>query len=155
MISMSPIPLLFGKMGAILLCSLLLAGCQLLPHSAKETTKAPPGVAVAPAPVPVPELAAAKPQHNPKYDGDQARLQQCQGQLDALKTMDPVQYKRMRSAFDYLMNGAAQYADVRNKTNADTQDTVDSLYRYRSNLLCAQIAQRLLDSLTNRGEARP
>ena len=148
---MSPIPLFYGKISAALLCSLLLAGCQLLPQSEKKTTEATPDVTL----VPAPALTYAEPKHSPKYDGDQARLQQCQGQLDALKTMDPVQYKRMRSAFDYLMNGAAQYADVRNKTNTDTQDTVDSLYRYRSNLLCAQIAQRLLDSLTNRGEARP
>ena len=151
MISMSPTPVLFSKMSTILLCSLLLAGCQLLPLSENQTTEATPDVTLAPAPV----LTNAEPEHSPKYDGDQARLQQCQGQLDALKTMDPAEYKRMRSTFDYLMNGAAQYADVRNKTNADTQDTVDSLYRYRSNLLCAQIAQRLLDSLTNRGEARP
>jgi len=32
---------------------------------------------------------------------------------------------------------------------------VDALYRYRANLLCAQIAQTLLDGLTRRGEARP
>ena len=154
MISMSPTPFLYGKISALLLCSLLLAGCQLLPQSEKKAAKVTPDVTVAP-PAPAPALTDAEPEHSRKYDVDQARLQQCQGQLDALKTMDPVQYKRMRSAFDYLMNGAAQYADVRNKTNADTQDTVDSLYRYRSNLLCAQIGQRLLDSLTNRGEARP
>ena len=147
-------PIMCKKNRIVLLCSLLLAGCQLLPQSEKKTVVTPPTVAVAPATTALAtnraELARSQ-----KDEGDRVRLQQCQGQLDALKTMNPAQFKRMRSAFDYLMNGAAQYADLRSKTNADTQDTVDSLYRYRANLLCAQIAQTLLDSLTNRGEARP
>ncbi|ROR08823.1 hypothetical protein EC836_105252 [Erwinia sp. JUb26] len=94
-------------------------------------------------------------QHSDKYKTDSEKLEQCQSQLEALKVMSPAQYTRLRSSFDYLMNGAAQYANLRQKTNADTQDTVDALYRYRANLLCAQIAQTLLDGLTRRGEARP
>lgn len=90
-----------------------------------------------------------------KYETESEKLQQCQSQLDALKVMSPAQYAKMRNSFDYLMNGAAQYANIRQKINSDTQDTVDSLYRYRANLLCAQIAQTLLDGLTRRGEARP
>ncbi|PRD14577.1 hypothetical protein CQW29_15530 [Pantoea coffeiphila] len=93
--------------------------------------------------------------HSEKYKTESEKLQQCQSQLEALKVMSPAQYTRMRNSFDYLMNGAAQYANLRQKINADTQDTVDALYRYRSNLLCAQIAQTLLDGLTRRGEARP
>ena len=93
--------------------------------------------------------------HSQKYKTESEKLQQCQSQLEALKVMSPAQYTRMRNSFDYLMNGAAQYANLRQKINADTQDTVDALYRYRANLLCAQIAQTLLDGLTRRGEARP
>lgn len=142
--------LLFGRHAFILLCSLLLGGCQL----GSQPAKTAPPVAMSSGTVITP-AATAEAAHSEKYDSDKTRLQQCQGQLEALKIMNPVEYKRMRNAFDYLMNGAAQYADVRSKTNADTQDTVDSLYRYRANLICAQIAQMLLDNLTNRGEARP
>lgn len=93
--------------------------------------------------------------HSDKFKTESEKLEQCQSQLEALKVMSPAQYTRMRNAFDYLMNGAAQYANLRQKINADTQDTVDALYRYRANLLCAQIGQTLLDGLTRRGEARP
>jgi len=90
-----------------------------------------------------------------KYKTENAKLQQCQSQLDVLEVVTPAQYARIRASFDSLMKGAAQYAGVRQKINSDTQDTVDALYRYRANLLCAQIAQKLLEGLTHRDEVRP
>jgi hypothetical protein len=81
------------------------------------------------------------------------RLQQCQRDLEALSSLKTESYTQSKQAFDRLMSGAAQYANLRTRVNTETQDTVDALYRYRVNLLCAQINQAVLSSLAERGEA--
>lgn len=142
-----------------LVCVFFLSGCQILRHSDKSTASSVPVIQ------PIQSEMSQNPSavyqdkpatlHDEKYDAESEKLKQCQSQLEALKPMNPEKYKRLHTSFDYLMNGAAQYTGIRQNTNADTQDTVDALYRYRANLLCSQIAQALLDSLTSRGEARP
>ncbi|WP_017891039.1 hypothetical protein [Serratia sp. S4] len=81
-----------------------------------------------------------------------ARLQQCQKELEALRTLQPKQFSVYKQEFDRLMSGAVQYSGLRTRVNADTQDTVDALYRYRVNKLCAQIDQAVLLGLAERGE---
>ncbi|MDU7466741.1 MAG: hypothetical protein E7K92_02375 [Serratia marcescens] len=75
------------------------------------------------------------------------RLRQCQQELKALSTLQAANYPATQRAFDQLMRGAAQYASLRTSINETTQDTVDALYRYRVNLLCAQINQAVLNRL--------
>nr|WP_314424099.1 hypothetical protein [uncultured Erwinia sp.] len=160
----------YAKNKSILFFAFFLFGCQTAPHPNSSAIKPPPNTiqqqSTTMNPAAVPSVADSgltasalrsgnDESHSEKYKTESEKLQQCQSQLDALKVMSPAQYTRMRNSFDYLMNGAAQYANLRQKINADTQDTVDALYRYRANLLCAQIAQTLLDGLTRRGEARP
>ncbi|WP_146114147.1 hypothetical protein [Pantoea coffeiphila] len=161
---------LYARNNAILFFAFFLLGCQTTSDSGKSMVRsssntaqvqsAPTGATPASSDVDSGKPVLAQQNinaeaHSEKYKTESEKLQQCQSQLEALKVMSPAQYTRMRNSFDYLMNGAAQYANLRQKINADTQDTVDALYRYRSNLLCAQIAQTLLDGLTRRGEARP
>ena len=160
MITIHRIPLSKNIAKIAVLLAFMLSGCQTLFHSDKPALSStqitqqnleadfshnPPGIQHdKPAMV-----------NDEKNHAENEKLKQCQAQLEALKAMSPAQYKRMHTSFDYLMNGAAQYTGIRQNTNVDTQDTVDALYRYRANLLCSQIAQALLDSLTSRGEARP
>lgn len=161
---------LYARNNAILFFAFFLLGCQTTSNTGKSMVRSSSNTAqVQSATAGAVSASAAsdsgKPvlarqnsnaeTHSEKYQTESEKLQQCQSQLEALKVMSPAQYTRMRNSFDYLMNGAAQYANLRQKINADTQDTVDALYRYRANLLCAQIAQTLLDGLTRRGEARP
>ncbi|TXE66635.1 hypothetical protein [Serratia nematodiphila] len=80
------------------------------------------------------------------------RLTQCQKELDVLKNLNPAQHTTLRQTFDRLMNGAAQYGGLRPQVNAQTQETVDALYRYKVNRLCADITQATLTSLATRGE---
>lgn len=161
---------LYARNNAMLFFAFFLLGCQTTSKSDNSMVHSPSNTAqmkfatvdVTPA---SPHVDNGKPMlvqqninaetHSEKFKTESEKLQQCQSQLEALKVMSPAQYTHMRNSFDYLMNGAAQYANLRQKINTDTQDTVDALYRYRANLLCAQIAQKLLDGLTRRGEARP
>ncbi|TXE64929.1 MULTISPECIES: hypothetical protein [Serratia] len=80
------------------------------------------------------------------------RLQRCSAELEAQKTVNREQYDKQRAEFDRLMSGAAQYATVRGRVDGVTQDTVDAMYRFRVNLLCASINQSVLTNLATRGE---
>lgn len=119
---------------SVIVVTLLLAGCQKTPNTVKKTTTEPQAQGPTQA-----ELEAA-------------RLQQCQQQLDALQALQPQQFKQYQQAFSRLMNGAAQYSGLRTQVTTVTQDTVDALYRYSVNKLCAQIDQAVLLGLTERGE---
>lgn len=80
------------------------------------------------------------------------RMALCQKELEALKAINPEQHTALRQEFDRLMGGAAAYANVRTRVNSDTQDTVDALYRYKINRLCADITRATLTGLAERGE---
>ncbi|MBH1931198.1 hypothetical protein I5U13_16215 [Serratia rubidaea] len=114
---------------------LLLAGCQ----SAHRTTKKP--------------LPDQQMQNPAQAELEAARLQQCQKMLSALRTVQPKQFSNYKQNFDRLMSGAAQYSGLRSRVSVETQDTVDALYRYRVNKLCAQIDQAVFLGLTARGES--
>lgn len=122
-------------LGCTLLAAIvLLNGCQ---NQKKNTTKPTTNVQTV----------------DPRVEMEAQRLQQCQRDLEALSSLKTENYTQSKQAFDRLMSGAAQYANLRTRVNMETQDTVDALYRYRVNLLCAQINQAVLSSLAERGEA--
>lgn len=116
-----------------LVFTLVLAGCQAPAKSVKKS-------------------AVPQEQGPTQAEREAARLQQCQKELEALRAVQPKQFSVYKQEFDRLMNGAAQYSGLRTRVNADTQDTVDALYRYRVNKLCAQIDQAVLLGLAERGE---
>ncbi|KYQ98865.1 hypothetical protein AWY96_10205 [Serratia plymuthica] len=120
---------------SVLAFALILTGCQ----TAQKTAKKP--------------LPEQKTQTPTQAELEAARLQQCQKELEALRTVQPKQFTGYKQEFDRLMNGAAQYSGLRTRVNAETQDTVDALYRYRVNKLCAQIDQAVLLGLAERGES--
>ncbi|MEN4247697.1 hypothetical protein P9A06_24195 [Serratia marcescens] len=80
------------------------------------------------------------------------RLTLCQEQLGALIKINPKQHQQYKQAFDNLMNGASQYASLRVQVNNNTQETVDALYRYKINYLCAGVSQAVLTGLAERAE---
>lgn len=79
---------------------------------------------------------------------DEEQLKLCQKQLSALQNINGQQYQPYRQAFDSIMKNASQYAHLRTSVNVDTQETVDALYRYRVNYLCAEVNQAVLSRLT-------
>ncbi|RTP97282.1 hypothetical protein EKN38_22340 [Enterobacter sp. WCHEn045836] len=83
---------------------------------------------------------------------ESARLKQCQEELEALNTVAAADYTKYRKEFDRLMNGASQYAGLRATVGKGTRNTVDALYHYKVNLLCADVSQAMLKGLTERGE---
>lgn len=95
------------------------------------------------APVNTAKKSAAQPPAS-QLDQEAKRLQQCQQELTVLSSLQSKDYAATKQAFDHLMGNAAQYASLRNKVNGETQGTVDALYHYKVNLLCAEINQAVL-----------
>ncbi|OON40167.1 hypothetical protein BTJ39_09735 [Izhakiella australiensis] len=148
-----------------LLVSGSLAGCQGMfrSHPVKKTIEAPPAkVATMPSSPGADNLRPLAPHSSEpatsetttdsqSKSSETLNLERCKAQLEALKTLAPNQYPRLNNAFRFIMNGAAKYASIRSETSAETQDTIDALYHYRSNLICAQIGQTMMNTLSLHG----
>lgn len=129
------------RAGKILMLGALLSGCAvpsgktghkpLTPTTVKSTAQTP--------------VAA-------QNAGEAERLSQCQRELAALQVASPARFQQRKAEFDRLMAGAAQYGGIRTSVNNETQDTLDSLYRYKVGRLCAEISQDVLSGLMETGE---
>lgn len=126
--------------GGLLLAILLLTGCQ------KPTSRIKPVAMVPESSPPVSETADVR---------EEARLRQCQQELDVLQSLPGDGHRRYQAAFNQMMGGAAQYAGVRAKVGTETQDTLDALYRYRLSLLCVDIHRAVVTGLSARGDGKP
>ncbi len=80
------------------------------------------------------------------------QITSCQQTLDSLLKVNPMRGKQYKSRFDSLVNAAAEYASVRQKSNADIRNTVDAMYEYRTNKLCIEINNALFENLISRGD---
>ncbi|KAB2827024.1 hypothetical protein F8C86_23165 [Escherichia coli] len=79
---------------------------------------------------------------------DVEKMERCRRELEALKRIDSAAYNKRKAEFDKLVSGASLYNGVRNDVGNYTQSAVDSLYRFRSDKLCADIASDVLRELT-------
>lgn len=102
-------------------------------------------------PVLTPEVVATQ---SEAANGDaEVRMQRCHGELQALQKVDGKRYSERKMEFDRLMSGAALYAGIRGAVQSRTQDAVDALYRYKTDKLCADIGQDVLNGLARTGNA--
>lgn len=76
----------------------------------------------------------------------------CQNDLNSLKQVNSKAWTMRKRDFDSLVAGASVYASVRTDVNGKTRDTLDALYRFKTNKLCVQIERDVLDGLVARGE---
>ncbi|WP_260514240.1 hypothetical protein [Serratia fonticola] len=134
-------------LGVILCSGLLLAGCQKTSqtrwqeHPPATTVQAPPQqISVSPPPEPAaPETKTSK-------------IGLCQSELASLKQVNPKAYAVKQANFNRLVNNASVYSAVRGDVNSTTKDTLDALYKYKTNQLCAEIERDVLQGLIQRGE---
>lgn len=135
-------------LGVLLCGGLLLAGCQnnqakkTVPQNQPLTTtvQAPPQqISVSPPPAP-PEAKTNK-------------ISLCQSELASLRQVSPKAYAAKKALFDRLVSNASVYSAVRGDVNAGTKDTLDALYKYKTNQLCADIERDVLQGLIQRGES--
>lgn len=119
--------------------ALLMAGCASEgPMTSLVTPAAEPAPVVAETPPPPPEPTP---------------MSRCQRELASLQTISPQTYAVRKANFDSLLVNASLYSGVRGDVNALTKDTVDALYKYKTDRLCAEIGQDLLNGLIRNMES--
>ncbi|HGM5490042.1 TPA: hypothetical protein ACKP1B_001649 [Serratia fonticola] len=135
-------------LGVVLCSGLLLAGCQKTAQTSSQdsqtsTVQAPPQqISVSPPPPP----PAAE-------ESKTSKIGLCQSELASLKQVNPKAYAVKQANFNRLVNNASVYSAVRGDVNSTTKDTLDALYKYKTNQLCAEIEREVLQGLIQRGES--
>ncbi|AJW28987.1 hypothetical protein Z042_25760 [Chania multitudinisentens RB-25] len=81
------------------------------------------------------------------------RLGLCQSELASLKMVNPKAYAARKAYFDNLVRNASVYSAVRGDVNSSTKDTLDALYKYKTNQVCAEIERDVLNGLIRKGES--
>lgn len=76
----------------------------------------------------------------------------CRQELTVLNTIAPGAASPLSSHFTVLMQRMHQYAGVRDTLSPPLQETIDALYRYRVNKVCADIRHTLLNNLSQQVE---
>ncbi|EDH3357147.1 hypothetical protein GC910_21960, partial [Salmonella enterica] len=71
----------------------------------------------------------------------------CGRELRALEKIDPTRHAKRRVQFDRLMEGAARYSGIRVDLPESTRTAVDAMYRYQTEVLCAEISRDVLEGL--------
>ncbi|AHG18594.2 hypothetical protein Z042_02360 [Chania multitudinisentens RB-25] len=137
----------------MLLCSgLLLAGCQNSQKNSKAQTvrqeQAPVTATIQPPPQ---QISVSPPPAPPETKTNKLGL--CQSELASLKQIKPKAYAAKKAHFDRLLSNASVYSAVRSDVNLQTKDTLDALYKYKTNQLCADIEREVLQGLLQRGES--
>ena len=81
-----------------------------------------------------------------------SKIGNCQSQLVSLKQINPKSYQMKQVTFNRLVNNVSVYSTVRGDVNSTTKETLDALYKYKTNQLCAEIERDVLQGLIQRGE---
>lgn len=79
-------------------------------------------------------------------------VEQCQRELSALGKINTDMYEKRRVAFSGLLKNASVYSSLRQDINNQTKETVDALYKYKTQKLCHDIEQDLQQALISHGE---
>lgn len=132
--------------GIIVSSGLLLAGCA---SKNTVTSLVSPQVESVPQTVETPPEAVVEPQPEVKEN----RMGLCQKELASLKTVNPRAYAVRKAYFDNLVKTASVYTAVRGEVNSLTKDTLDALYKYKTNQVCAEIERDVLNGLIRKGES--
>lgn len=118
---------------------LLLAGCASeSPVTSLVTPLVEPDPVVVETPPPPPEPT---------------RISRCQSELASLQTISPRAYAARKANFDSLVQNASVYSAVRGEVNSNTKDTLDALYKFKTNQVCADISQDVLNGLIRKVES--
>ncbi|WP_431225204.1 hypothetical protein ACQ86O_10725 [Serratia sp. L9] len=132
--------------GLLVSSGLLLVGCEsknaVTSLVTQPAVSAPVTAETPPEPVPEPQPAVKE-----------SRMGLCQSELASLKTISPKAYDVRKAYFDNLVKTASVYSAVRGEVNAQTKDTLDALYKYKTNQVCAEIERDVLNGLIRRGES--
>ncbi|HID4132802.1 TPA: hypothetical protein ACXE8V_003166 [Pluralibacter gergoviae] len=138
-------------------CIFLLTGCQnkfkwseSRPGTAASTLRTPQKLVAATPPTPASPPAA---EPAAPSSAERGRIGLCQSELASLQKINPAVYAAKKASFDNLVRNASVYTSVRGDINAQTKDTLDALYKYKTNQMCGEIQRAVMEGLIRRGES--
>ncbi|EKS7766079.1 hypothetical protein RYR28_002746 [Edwardsiella piscicida] len=120
----------------------MVTACSFLSACGQNRIIKPESVVIKPASVPIPINVV-----NKNDNGDE-KIVRCRRELDALKSVDLAQYKKRKQQFELLMKNASLYNSIRADINSRTQNTVDALYQFKADKLCADVSSDVFNFLT-------
>ncbi|WP_058913419.1 hypothetical protein [Entomohabitans teleogrylli] len=143
--------------GFVLAGTVLLGGCQ-----SESASKAVPLVPTT-TPVTIPSQPAPavnRPAVNTGSDSsadisanNRGSLNICQSELATLQKVSPKTYAAKKAQFENLLRTASLYTTVRGDINGSTKETLDALYKYKTNQICSSIANAVMEGLIRKGES--
>ncbi|MFV8846086.1 hypothetical protein [Serratia fonticola] len=134
-----------GYSGAVFVTCLLIVGCQGTGNVADKSDNYSQNSLP---PTPPSSISA---ENTAVEKGNKVAL--CQNELASLQKVSPNAYLEKKVYFDNLLNSVAVYASVRGDVNIQTKETLDALYKYKTNQVCAEIEKEVLQGLIRRGES--
>ncbi|MGJ3284947.1 hypothetical protein [Klebsiella michiganensis] len=72
---------------------------------------------------------------------------QCEKELRALESINPIKHVELKSRFERVMLGASGYTNVRSSVNPETRNAIDALYKFQAVKLCSEVRAEMLTSL--------
>lgn len=129
----------------------MIAGCQKSEHKAPVAVAAEsPALSES---VPLPEPNLVTPERTVESDNvTEGTASLCQKELVALSKVNKNLYARKKAEFDRLLSSASVYTSVRDEIAGQTRDTMDALYKYKTQKFCSDIEQSVRETLFKRGE---
>lgn len=135
------------------LSCLLASGCQTEPSPNETNATSSTVKTIQPLPSNTYSSVQSSTQQNIASENSQEGIVSvCQRELLALSKVNQNAYAQKKVAFENLLNSASIYTAVRNDIGGSTKDTMDSLYKYKTQKLCSDIEQAVRQSLISRGE---
>ncbi|EPM0025672.1 hypothetical protein PU088_004075 [Citrobacter farmeri] len=134
----------------LMIAPVLVTGCQQHSQSELVTGKNAP-TSVVSSSLPSPQITPAAPKAT-SVEVSEGAASACQKELIALSKVNQNQYAKKKAAFEQLLDSASVYTSVREDIGSQTRDTMDALYKYKTQKLCSDIEQTVRQSLINRGE---
>lgn len=125
--------------------ALLISGCQ-------NNKSLPPEQAAQEAETPAQTAQMTTPQAE-ESQASEGSATICQRELAALSKINPSVYAVKKQAFETLLQTATSYSAVRSDINEQTRDTLDALYKYKTQKICNDIEQAIQQGLISRGES--
>ncbi|MFA9593290.1 hypothetical protein [Citrobacter telavivensis] len=135
----------------LIITPVFLTGCQHRSQSQSLAGKNS-SASVVSAPLPSPQITPVTPEAA-SIGASEGAASLCQKELVALSKVNQRQYAKKKADFEQLLDSASVYTSVREDIGSQTRDTMDALYKYKTQKLCSDIEQTVRQSLINRGES--
>jgi hypothetical protein len=125
-------------------------GCQQTKPGDTQTMSEPEATYTAPAITPGSSMPESKMTSSQSTASAEGSASTCQRELVALSKINQRLYAQKKAAFNELISSASVYTAVRDDITAQTKDTMDAFYKFKTQKICSDIEQTVRQALISR-----